>query len=272
MTITSTTRTLLGAALALASFGAAAHHPWLLPTHTLLDGKDNVVAIDAAASEDLFEFDARGLVLDGLAITAPDGGSVVPSAINSSSRHRSSFELTLAKPGTYRVANLSQGVMVNYKQGGETKRFRGTAEAWEKERPANAEDVRVTRFASRVETFVAREKPSAQPFAPAGQGVELIPFDAPVDLSDGDRTRFKLLLDGQPLADTAISLLRNGNRYRYKMGELTLRSDAKGEFSVTWTEPGRYWLGVNHNIAAEAANVPPQRRLSYSATFEVRPK
>jgi len=266
------TRALIATAATLASFSAAAHHPWLLPSQTLVDGKEGVVAIDAAATEDLFEFDTRGLPLDGLAITAPDGSNVAPTAVNTTSRHRSSFELTLTQPGTYRIANLSQGVMVSYKQGGETKRFRGTAEAWEKERPEKAEDVRVTKFASRVETFVAREKPSDKPFAPAGQGLELIPLDAPVDLSDGDRTRFRLLFDGQPLADAAVSLLRGGNRYRYKMGELTLKSDAKGEFSVAWPEAGRYWLGVSHNTPAEAVNLPPLRRLSYSATLEVRPK
>lgn len=266
------TRALIAIAATLASFSAAAHHPWLLPSQTLVDGKEGVVAIDAAATEDLFEFDTRGLPLDGLAITAPDGSNVAPTAVNTTSRHRSSFELTLVQTGTYRIANLSQGVMVSYKQGGETKRFRGTAEAWEKERPEKAEDVRVTQFAGRVETFVAREKPSDKPFAPAGQGLELIPLDAPVDLSDGDRTRFRLLLDGQPLADAAVSLLRGGNRYRYKMGELTLKSDAKGEFNVAWPEAGRYWLGVNHSTPAEAANLPPLRRLSYSATLEVRPK
>ena len=238
---------------------------------------DNVVAIDAAVSEDLFEFDTRGLVLDGLAITAPDGGSVVPGAVNTTSRHRNSFELTLAQPGTYRVANLSQGVMVSYKLGGETKRFRGTAEAWEKERPANAEDVRVTRFTNRAETFVARDKPSDKPFAPRGQGVELIPLDAPVDLSDGDRTRFKLLLDGQPLADTPISLLRSGNRYRYKFGEVELKTDAQGEFTVEWTEPGRYFLGASTG-PARGPNAPagtrqaPVQRAGVSATFEVLPK
>lgn len=272
MSIAFTTRVLLASALALSAFGAAAHHPWLLPNLTVLEGKDDVVAVDAAATEDLFEFDNRGLPLDGLAITGPDGNAVTPGAVNSSSRHRSSFELTLNQAGTYRIANLSQGVMVSYKQGGETRRFRGTAEAWEKERPANAEEVRVTHLASRIETFVAREKPSDKPFKPTGQGLELIPLDAPVDLSDGDRTRFRLLLDGQPLADAALSLLRGGNRYRYKMGELTLRSDAKGEFSIAWPETGRYWLGVSHNVPADGANLPPLRRMSYSATFEVRPK
>jgi len=265
-------RTLVAVSAALVSFNASAHHPWLLPNQTLVDGREGIVAIDAAATEDLFEFDTRGLPLDGLAITAPDGASVTPSAINTTSRHRSSFELTLSQPGTYRVANLSQGVMVSYRQGGETKRFRGSAEAWEKERPEKAEDLRLTRFASRVETFVARDKPSEKPFSPVGQGLELIPLDAPVDLSDGDRTRFRLLLDGQPLADAAVSLLRGGNRYRYKMDELTLKSDAKGDFSVAWPAAGRYWLGVNHNTPAEAADLPPLRRLSYSATLEVRPK
>ena len=266
------TRSLLLAILAGASLSAQAHHPWLLPSSTLVDGKDGFVAVDAAASEDLFEFDARGLPLDGLAVTAPDGRAVVPTAVNTSSRHRSSFELTLEQPGTYRVANVSEGVMVSYGQGGETRRFRGTREAWEKARPADATEVRVTATASRVETFVARQRPSDQPFAATNAGLELIPLDPPVDLSDGDRTRFRLLLDGKPLPDAAVSLLRGGNRYRYKMGEQSLRTDAKGEFSVAWAEPGRYWLGVSHAVPGATAEAPPARRLSYSATLEVRPR
>jgi uncharacterized GH25 family protein len=259
-------------AAAVACFSAAAHHPWLLPSHTLVDNKEGLVAFDAVVSEDLFEYDARGLPLENIMVTGPDGASVAPTAVNSTSRHRSSFELKLDKPGTYRVANVTQGVMVSYKLGGETKRFRGTAQAWEKERPEKAEDIRLTQLAGRIETFVARERPSDKPFAPTGSGLELIPLDAPVDLSDGDRTRFRLLLDGKPLADAAVSVLRGGNRYRYKMGELTLRSDAKGEFEVTWVEAGRYWLGVSHSIAGEGAGAAPLRRANYSATLEVRPK
>lgn len=268
--------TRLAAAALLALAGAAqASHPWLLPSHTVVDNKEGVVSFDAAASEDLFEFDTRGLPLDGLVVTGPGGASVAPGPVNTGSRHRTSFELKLDQPGTYRVANVGQGVMASYQLGGETRRFRGSAEAWEKEKPEQAEDLRVTRTASRVETFVARERPSDKPFAPTGQGLELIPLDPPVELSDGDRTRFKLLLDGRPLAGAAVSLLRGGNRYRYKMGEQTLRSDAQGEFTVTWAEAGRYWLGVNHSVAAEGATdpkAPPARRASYSATLEVRPR
>jgi uncharacterized GH25 family protein len=265
-------RTLLGATLLAASLGAQAHHPWLLPSATVVEGKDGAVAIDAAASEDLFEFDARGLPLDGLVITAPDGAAVTPAAINTSSRHRSSFELTLEQPGTYRIANVNEGVMASYRLGGETKRFRGTREAWEKVRPAEATDVRVTATASRVETFVARLRPSDKPFAPANAGLELIPLDAPVDLSDGDRTRFRVLLDGKPLVDAAVSVLRGGNRYRYKMGEQSLRTDAQGQFTVAWEQPGRYWLGVSHTVPGAAPDAAPAQRASYAATFEVRPR
>jgi hypothetical protein len=266
---------LIALTLATTALAAHAHHPWLLPSHTLVDDKDGQVAIDAAASEDLFEFDTRGLPLDGLVVTGPDGRPVEPGAVNAASRHRTSVALTLPRPGTYRIANVSQGVMASYRVQGETQRFRGTAEAWEKARPAAAEELRVTHTASRIETFVARERPGGQPVLPTGAGLELIPLDAPVDLSDGDRTRFRLLLDGQPLPDAAVSLLRGGNRYRYKMGEQTLRTDARGEFSITWAEPGRYWLGVTHSVPAPGATeprTPPQRRASYAATFEVRPR
>jgi uncharacterized GH25 family protein len=265
-------RAALATAAGTAAFAAAAHHPWLLPTQTLVDGKEGVVAVDAAASEDLFEYDARGLPLDNFAITAPDGRSIAPRAVNTSSSHRSSFELTLEAPGTYRIASLSDGLMVSYQQGAETKRFRGTAEAWDKAKPADATEVRITRLSSRVETFVARNRPSDKPFAAVGAGLELIPLDAPVDLSDGDRTRFRVLLDGKPLADAPVSLLLGGNRYRYKMGEQTLRSDAQGEFTVAWAQPGRYWLGVNHATAGDTADAPPTRRVSYAATFDVRPR
>lgn len=258
--------------LVAGSTAAHAHHPWLLPGSTVVDSKEGVVAVDAAVSEDLFEFDNRALPLDGVVVTGPDGRAVKPAAVNTASRHRSSFELTLEQPGTYRIASLSDGVMVSYRQAGEPKRFRGTREAWEKARPSDATDVLVTATASRVETFVARQRPSQQPFAPVNAGLELIPLDAPVDLSDGDRTRFRLMLDGQPLPEATVTLLRGGNRYRYRMGEQSLRTDAKGEFAVTWAEPGRYWLGVSHAVPAAAPDAPPTRRLSYAATLEVRPR
>ena len=77
-----------------------------------------------------------------------------------------------------------------------------------------------------------------------------------------------------------MTVIRGGNRYRYKMGEIALKTDGAGEFSVAWPEAGRYWLGVSHGGRGSpgAASGPapsggaPARRESYSATFEVLPK
>lgn len=276
---------LVGALLPLA---AQAHMTWLLPNAAQVSGKEPVVTVDAAISEDLFVFE-RALKLETLRITGPAGVNVEPDN-RSAARHRESFDLKLVKDGTYRISHTSQSVLASYQQGGETKRFRGTPEAFAKEVPAQVELLGLARTFNRHQTFVSKEEPGTLSFSPEGQGMELIPLGPVTDLSDGDNTRFRLLLDGKPLPDATLRLLREGNRYRYKMGEVTVKSDAKGEFGITWAEPGRYWLGANHGerptnpapAASATAGMPtgmaggtrdkPLQRASLSATFEVRPK
>jgi hypothetical protein len=149
---------------------------------------------------------------------------------------------------------------------------------------AEAQNLQVSRQLARAETFVTNDAPSALPPSVTGEGLELLPLTSPTDLSVGDTTRFRLLLDGRPCADADVTVLRGGNRYRYKMCEIAIRTDAAGEFSVAWPEAGRYWLGANHGVrpqggpgaapAAPAGAAPAgvPRRESYSATFEVLPK
>ena len=85
---------------ALLSLSAHAHRPWLLTSTTLADGASPVVSVDAAISEDLFEFDAFPLMLDTLRVTAPDGSVVSPDA-RVETRRRVSFDVKLAQKGTY---------------------------------------------------------------------------------------------------------------------------------------------------------------------------
>ncbi len=262
--------------------GAQAHRTWLLPSATLLTGKDALVSVDAAVSEDLFEFDTNALALDGLAITAPDG-SLLPAENRSTARRRSSFDVQLTQAGTYRIANVTETMTASYKVGGEMRRWRGSPEAYAaflKDLPANAQELRATRMHNRVETFVTYDKPQGRAFSPAGVGLELMPQTPPTDLSVGDTTAFVLLLDGKPAADTDVTVLRGGNRYRYKMGEIALKTDAQGRFSVKWPEAGRYWIGASHgrrpgDMAAgdePASSQQPPRRAGYSATLEVLPQ
>jgi len=270
-------RLLVALAAAGLTLSAQAHRTWLLPSATLVDGANPVVSVDAAVSEDLFEFDTTALELDELVVTAPDG-SVSKAEARTASRRRTSFDVRLGQKGGYRIAGVSDTAMASWKAGGETRRWRGAPAALAKEVPADAPDLQVTRMLNRVETFVSDEQ--AGPVAPAvaGLGIELQPLDAPTDLSAGDTTRFRLLLDGKPWGNADVTVIRGGNRYRYKMGEIALKTDADGGFAVTWPESGRWWLGASHGGRRPGAEPPrgtpaaPARREGYSATFEVLPR
>lgn len=279
MTIaTRATRLAPLALAALLPLAANAHMTWLLPNQSQANGKEPVVSIDAAVSEDLFIFE-RALKLETLRITAPDG-SAVEAENRQSARHRESFDVKLVKDGTYRISHLTQALTGSYKQGGETKRFRSTPATFAKDVPADAEITSLIAMSNRQQTFVSKEEPGKLAFAPEGSGLELLPLGAVTDLSHGDSTKFRLLLDGKPLADATLRLLRDGNRYRYKIGEQTLKTDASGEFTIAWSEAGRYWLGVNHGDrpgpassgAPQGTRAAPLQRASLSATFEVLPK
>ncbi len=266
------------ALLALLSGPAQAHRTWLVPSATLVNGKEPAVTVDAAVSEDLFEYDTNALPLDGLSVIAPDGSKLAPESL-ATARRRSSFDVKLVQTGTYRIVNFSETASASYKLGGEVKRWRGSIDAVTQEIPANAEGLQITRMQNRVETYVTHDNQSdTQPdvfnskaFAPQGVGLELIPLTSPTDLSAGDRSRFRLLLDGKPSAGTDVTILRGGNRYRYKLGEIALKTNEQGEFSVQWPEAGRYWMGASFG-ARGADGAPPARRASVSATVEVLPQ
>ena len=264
---------LLAAGLALP---AHAHRAWMLPSATVLSGSEPWVTVDAAVSTDLFYADHNPMRLDGLTILAPDGTRVAPENI-STGKFRSSFDLKLAHPGTYKLAVVNEGLNAVYKLNGETKRWRGTAEAFAKEVPANAQELRVTRSQSRGEVFVTSGKPSATVLRPTGVGLELVPVTHPNDLVAGDTASFVLVLDGAPVSGIDVSVVPGGVRYRNQLGDIKLTTDREGRFSVKWPAPGMYWISASHGAEPRAEQAggsiaQPLRRASYSATLEVLPQ
>ena len=161
----------LALALAGVSLNAHAHKPWLLPSSTLVEGKEAWLTVDAAISEGLFDIDHQPLKLDGLLITGPDGAKLTPDNVNNG-KLRNTFDLKLPKPGTYRIALVTQSVGGSYKdKAGEMKRFRGTEETLAKDVPAEATDVKLSRTHSRLETFVSTGTPDMAVFKPSGVGL-----------------------------------------------------------------------------------------------------
>lgn len=262
------------AALALAlslPFAAQAHKAWLQPSQTVLPANSPWVTVDAAVSNDLFYFNHVPLKIDNLTITAPDGSHV--AAQNSATgKYRSVFDVELKQPGTYRIGVVNNYVVGQWEENGQPKRWRGTEATFATEVPKGAKNLQVSQSISRVETFVTSGSPTDAALKPSGEGLELVPVTHPNDLFVGEEAKFRLQIDGKPAAGLDIEVVRGNTRYRNAQDEIKLKTDAKGEFTVTWPEAGMYWLEATTQDNKTTVPQAKQRRLGYVATLEVLPQ
>lgn len=259
-------------ALAVSTFSTTvqAHRTWLLPSATVLSGKDLWVTVDGAVSNDLFYFEHHPLQLDHLSVLAPDGKNVNAENLGKG-RYRSTFDVKLDQPGTYKIMVLNQGVFASYKLDGQNKRWRGDAEKLKTEIPANATDLKVSEVQGRIETFVTSGKPSGETLKPTGVGLEMVPMTHPNNLVVGEKATFRMVLDGQPAAGLSIEIVPGGIRYRDKLNDTKATTDESGTFSVTWPGPGMYWM--NASIQDDKSKIKnARRRASYTTTVEVLPQ
>lgn len=247
---------------------AQAHRAWLAPTSTVLSGTDAWVSFDAGMSNGVFIPDHAAMNLAGLVITAPDGSTAQPENMIRA-RYRSSFDLHLTQPGTWKVANVMSGVMATWKQDGEEKRWRGQAAELPGAIPAGATDVVATRTSSRIETFVTLGAPTDTVFTNPADGLALIPVTHPNDLVAGEAATFKLSIDGVAAANVEVTVARGGTRYRDNPEEMTLTTGPDGAFTVTWPEPGMYWLNAAVRTPAEGDRIAANAQ--YVAVMEVLP-
>lgn len=231
-----------GIALILPS-AASAHRGWIVPSFTVLSGDGAWVTVDAAISNELFYADHNPMRLDAVTVTAPDG-SVDKIQNATTGKYRSTFDVQLAKPGTYKIGSATSTVMASWTQDGQVKRFRGSPDDFAKQVPAGAADLKTIKSFNRNETFVTRDAPTTTVFAPTGKGLELVPVTHPNDLVAGEAATFKFLLDGKPAADLEVTLAPGNSRYRATPGDFKVKTGADGSFKVTFPEAGMYWLNA----------------------------
>lgn len=249
-------------AVALAT-SAHAHRAWLLPSATVLSGENKWVTIDAAISNDLFYFEHVPMRLENLTAIAPDGSTAKPQFLNTG-KYRSTFDVQLDKPGTYKFAVVNQSVMASWEENGQTKRWRGSAANAEKEIPANAAKLQKNSMNQRIEVFVTSGKPTRTVLEPTGKGLELVAETHPNDLVAGEDAKFGFLIDGKPAANITVAVVPGGIRYRDNLKEQQFKTGADGKFTVPFKEPGMYWLNATANADGS--------RASYVATLEVLPQ
>ena len=261
---------IIGAALLLfmspASFAARA---WLLPSQTILARSGGWVSFDAANSDDLFSFNQGAMPVDSLSVSGGDGAAVTPQNI-AKGKTRSSFDLELRAPGTYRVAVAGDMVMARWEEEGKPKRWRGLPAEMAANIPASAAKLEVEQMHRRVETFVTVGAPTG--LKAVGVGLELVPESHPNDLYAGEAAKFRFLLDGKPAQDLEVQIIAGGTRYRDAPQPMTFKTDKDGAIAVTWPASGLYWLDAA--VEDDKATVPnvKKRRATYNATLEVLPQ
>lgn len=270
---------------------AHSHRSWLFPSSTVLSKEGSWVSVDAARSNDLFYYDHFPMLLGNVAdqpeelakmrrrdrgpapdveISAPDGGKLDPK-FGHAGRFRTTFDVPLEKAGTYKMSVVESGMFARYKLKGEEKRWRGTAETFEKEVPKDAEELQVTDRHNRVETFVTVGNPTTEVLKPTGAGLELEPVTHPNDLYAKEAATFKFLLDGKPASGIKVSVIRGGIRYRDALGEFEATTGEDGTVKITWPEPGMYFISASaRREAAEPKG--RQMRAGYAVTLEVLPQ
>ncbi|CAH0495003.1 DUF4198 domain-containing protein [Novosphingobium sp. CECT 9465] len=297
---------LLAAAVGLAA-PASAHNAWLLPSTTVLSDTVQSVTVDMGASTAPFEANHQPLPVESIRIWAPDGtmGKVENPARG---RYRSTFDVKIDKPGTWRIGMENSGISGTFKVNGESwmvGRRRGPAPAagtpqgappaaagappagpaggpggrpridpahivaTVDEIPAGATDLDLTETMGRNEFFVTAGEPGGTLFKPAGKGLEFVPVTLPTDLVSNEPGQFRFLVDGKPAAGLEVEVIPGGRRYREADQTQKLRTDAQGLLTVNWTGAGFYWLNASMNDDKPSHPKATKRRLSYTATLEV---
>jgi uncharacterized GH25 family protein len=256
-------------AAAALPFAAHAHKAFMVPSETVLS-RTGWITVDGAVSNDLFYFNHAPMRLDNLKIFGPDGQLVEVTNANTG-KFRSTFEVNLANPGTYKLALTNNSLNAQYETAaGEKKRWRGTPERLS-EIPADAKNVQITQTQGRNETFVTAGKPNDTALKPTGSGLELVPVTHPNDLVAGDPITFRFVLDGKPAADLEVEVVPGGTRYRDKQNDAKYKTDKDGQVTMTWNEPGMYWLEASVQDDKSSVKQAKSRRANYVATFEVLP-
>lgn len=265
----------LAVALLAATFAqpAHAHRAWILPHNTVLAGDSPMVTMDAAISNDIFVMDYHAFNANNLAAWDTNGNELSMENIHTG-RFRTSFDLTLEQPGTYRVASAAAGLSARWvNSDGSRGFFPGRGQPFNDDKlsdaiPDDAADIDITQTSRRIETFVTYGQPNFDAIAPAGVGLEVEYLTHPNDLYSGEQAQLKLLIDGEPAVGATVTLIKDGMKYRDHQQAVELESDSNGQVVIEFVEPGMYWLEARYQD--DQATAPATtRRGSYVVTLEV---
>ncbi|GAA0756377.1 MAG: DUF4198 domain-containing protein [Pseudomonadota bacterium] len=239
---------------------AQAHSPYLRPN--LFDaGRRDHVTVEAAFTEEVFNAEVA-MRSDGFHVVGPNGDT--PISAVTYLRDLAVFEAPTPVDGLYR---LSSGP-----RAGRTTKMYHTPSGWkmvgeeDAPPPPGAELVDVQSITV-AEAYVMRGVPDEAALKPTGQGLELQPLIQPNQIVAGEDATFRLLFDGQPLADAPVTVFREAGQYDGKTIETETATDASGVLTLRVSAPGAYMTQVRYRTAAPAGSPTPYRSYTHTLTF-----
>lgn len=271
---------------------ALAHRQWLLPSTTTLADTNQYVTIDAAVSNDLFYADHVPMRPEQIKVWAPDGtAAAIENA--ATGKYRTTFDVKIDKPGTWKIGTEMNSVMGSFKLNGEDWRVGGRRGpggpgmagpagapgtppraapkfvATAAEIPAGATDVKLTEVIGRNAVFVTAGAPTQEAFKPSGKGLELQPLTHPNALVSDEEGQFRFLVDGKPAAGVKVTVVPGSKKFRASEDAQELTTGADGVLRVKWPVAGVYWMSATLTDAKATTPRATERRMTYTTTLEV---
>lgn len=263
-----------------------AHGRYILPSHTLLSGKEpQYVTLSASISNDVFHPDkplgnnAGGKVNSFLerifrqietTIVMPDGSKSNDIQWRAYAR-QSLTDIKLEESGTYKIffRQPTTPLTTFKKPDGEESRILGNSMPL----PEGATDIVHHTISSQVETYISHNAPNQNALRSTGKGLELIPYTHPNDLFVKEDTNFQLVLDGNPVPEgTSVNFTKEGTRHRNQRETTKIKTDSKGHFQVNFVQPGFYLLDVEITAPGKPEEKVSFHHHSLYVTLEVYPE
>jgi hypothetical protein len=284
------TKFLLAISFLAAAQLASAHGRWILPSHTVVSGKEPVdIAVDISISNDVFHPDrglggtsihelgqpakpqrpgGRGSAPVSVDVVAPAGAQATSAQIINLGR-KSVSAVTLPVDGTYRVGLSREPLYFVVYKTPEGERGRQFGRLASMTLPQGVSEVMEMENRFRTETFVTKNDLSVDSTAVTNADLELEYLTHPNELFVGETANFRLLIDGNPVANADLKITRGGTRHRNDREIIKVTTGAGGDFSVSWPDAGFYLIEAEHSARqSDTAMI----RYGLYVTLEVNPE
>lgn len=245
------------------SVPALAHVSYLLPSSFHLED-DGEVTVQAGFSE-TFSRPEVALRSNAFAILTPSGKTQIFDAIETVGT-LTVLGATLEEQGTYR---LSSGERIGRK-GVQVK----IGEDWIPLEPgspvAEGVETRESQTATVADVYVTRGEPTDEVLGASIGRLALQPITHPNKLTTDGGFRFRVLFDGEPVANQQIQIQREGGQYESPAYSALVTSDADGFASFDMDRAGAYLMMTRMSAEAPAGSETDIRSYTTSLVIEVR--